>query len=330
MDSNLPFIVFAKEPSSSLLCSICHEVFRDAHHVVPCCHTFCKSCISSWLPLNKSCPTCRKAALPNAMAPAHVVNDIVGDILVCCPKGIFAPSSSSSHTSKVGVLGVDWKIKQGGCQVRLPLKDMPKHWKSCGVEKVQDEAFIYCPLRCGTRILVRFDKPSDIFREHIEDECMMARERKIVRCPHKSCGVEVERGQIDSPAFHRDAGVSKPQCPFCYLSVGDLHAHVQEYHSECWSAFEAETRPNQSGNLSVRDIVRVAGLVMLSNFERQFGAQERNRMFNSIKGVDTYSMDRESRIEFAYALKVLRWPSWSFTSTQRATIDSIVAGIDHF
>ncbi len=40
-------------------CMICHELFIKAV-TLPCAHSFCESCLESWLKIKKDCPVCRK------------------------------------------------------------------------------------------------------------------------------------------------------------------------------------------------------------------------------------------------------------------------------
>jgi len=52
-------ILTPSEFSDELECAICRETFLKPY-TLQCSHTFCKRCISSWMKVRKSCPTCRK------------------------------------------------------------------------------------------------------------------------------------------------------------------------------------------------------------------------------------------------------------------------------
>jgi hypothetical protein len=61
--SSLPAIssnvLTPSEFSDELECAICRETFLKPY-TLQCSHTFCKRCITSWMKVRKSCPTCRK------------------------------------------------------------------------------------------------------------------------------------------------------------------------------------------------------------------------------------------------------------------------------
>ncbi|PRP77246.1 putative Locus-specific chromosome binding protein [Planoprotostelium fungivorum] len=47
-----------------LVCSLCMGYIKDAHTIVECLHTFCKSCITKYLRDKTDCPTCEVALGP--------------------------------------------------------------------------------------------------------------------------------------------------------------------------------------------------------------------------------------------------------------------------
>jgi hypothetical protein len=50
----------------ALACPVCLAVVVNAHNIA-CGHTFCLSCITTWLSTHRSCPTCRAPALSSDM-----------------------------------------------------------------------------------------------------------------------------------------------------------------------------------------------------------------------------------------------------------------------
>ena len=50
--------------------------FEDPH-TLPCCHTFCRVCISDWIQSKGHCPLCRQRATITDLKKSFVLNDIV-------------------------------------------------------------------------------------------------------------------------------------------------------------------------------------------------------------------------------------------------------------
>jgi len=55
-----------------LLCSLCMGYFKDAHTIMECLHTFCKSCIYKYFLENSECPTCGISLKPFPMQTIRV------------------------------------------------------------------------------------------------------------------------------------------------------------------------------------------------------------------------------------------------------------------
>jgi hypothetical protein len=61
-----------------LKCPICVDIFHIPH-TIQCGHTFCMSCLRSWLSQSKSCPTCR-AKLTRRPIPVLAIRDLVNEL----------------------------------------------------------------------------------------------------------------------------------------------------------------------------------------------------------------------------------------------------------
>lgn len=48
-DLNSSDPTFVDKIDDSYICGICHRVFRDPYQIISCGHTFCKSCIDTYL-----------------------------------------------------------------------------------------------------------------------------------------------------------------------------------------------------------------------------------------------------------------------------------------
>lgn len=55
-------VVATRVLDKALQCSVCLECFTGPF-TVECGHSFCYRCISDWIPINKSCPSCRTKLL---------------------------------------------------------------------------------------------------------------------------------------------------------------------------------------------------------------------------------------------------------------------------
>lgn len=86
IDNNL-FLRYVDEDAILHLyrCPICMFPMINAH-ATPCKHSFCLSCLSSWLEKNSSCPTCRDAVTVESLQPSNkTLRDLLGSIEVYCP-----------------------------------------------------------------------------------------------------------------------------------------------------------------------------------------------------------------------------------------------------
>ncbi|KAL0215345.1 hypothetical protein P9112_007529 [Eukaryota sp. TZLM1-RC] len=63
-------------------------IYCDAHGgllldplVLPCGHSFCSHCITTWIELNPSCPGCRKPVDRNKLVPNYRLNELISVLL---------------------------------------------------------------------------------------------------------------------------------------------------------------------------------------------------------------------------------------------------------
>ncbi|KAJ3383084.1 hypothetical protein HDU84_003866 [Entophlyctis sp. JEL0112] len=87
--------------SEHLLCSICHDVLLAPKRVLPCCHSFCGTCIAGWMRSSSSCPLDR--IFIQEVAPTDpIVRGILDSLLVACEDCSFS-GPRSSHLSDDGL-----------------------------------------------------------------------------------------------------------------------------------------------------------------------------------------------------------------------------------
>ncbi|XP_013794849.1 TNF receptor-associated factor family protein DDB_G0272829-like [Limulus polyphemus] len=115
---SLPKSVYSLEnfdpaPDDELLCSICQNVYCDPVEC-SCRHVFCRSCISSWLDIRKTCPICRKKTYFFDIKPVvPIVTNMISKLTIKCP----------NFTQ--------------GCNQKITLDNYLMHKKVCNYEMVE-------------------------------------------------------------------------------------------------------------------------------------------------------------------------------------------------
>jgi hypothetical protein len=75
-----------QEPSPSLICPICQDIFLEPSITSSCFHSFCKQCIKTSLQSDSSCPLCRKRLKwPNDVHLNLALAQLIAELLVFCP-----------------------------------------------------------------------------------------------------------------------------------------------------------------------------------------------------------------------------------------------------
>eukprot|EP00741_Cyanophora_paradoxa_P022442 tig00021489_g21668.t1 len=127
----LPFEIFIEQEhvQRSYQCGVCHDALEDAVSAgCPEDHSFCRSCIDSWVshtPSRPSCPTCKSRIDRDSIRPARFVE-----------RNIRNEQTKCDNASE-------------GCEWRGALLDRAAHVKSCGLTPMQ------C---CGCREKMRQDQ----------------------------------------------------------------------------------------------------------------------------------------------------------------------------
>ena len=84
-----------QQPSPSLICPICQEIFVEPSITSSCFHSFCKACIKTALQTeDSSCPLCRKRLKwPDDVHLNLALSQLIAELLVFCqfrPEGCLA------------------------------------------------------------------------------------------------------------------------------------------------------------------------------------------------------------------------------------------------
>jgi len=76
--------MFSEPLAERLLCSICCNVFNNAHSA-PCGHTFCLHCIGRWLDDDHNiCPMDRQSLHRNQLNPCLALTDVIEELQLKC------------------------------------------------------------------------------------------------------------------------------------------------------------------------------------------------------------------------------------------------------
>jgi WD40 repeat protein len=101
-------------PSTSLLCSICQDIFDDPVINPACSHSFCRICIYQAVQMANRCPLCRAPLSNDKVHPNLALAGLIGDLRAWC------------------------RYRELGCTAQLALDDIAAHEKSCS----------FAPLNC--------------------------------------------------------------------------------------------------------------------------------------------------------------------------------------
>lgn len=123
---------FVVQPSESLKCPICRELFKDPVISTQCGHTFCRNCIRNGVCLTGNATT--KCPLDGTtLQRTHLVSNLavrgqIEDLLIHCRHGLTRSDSEE-----------DFDIDSSGCQERISFGRRREHEDLCGF------ALVPCP-----------------------------------------------------------------------------------------------------------------------------------------------------------------------------------------
>lgn len=108
---------FFDDVKKELECPVCQEQFSDVREpkILKCLHTFCKTCLTAWLPLQQregelSCPTCRRIT----QCSANDINQL--------PSNLFCKQLVEIVEAYSGQLGHEYSPHCGICDEKKALK----------------------------------------------------------------------------------------------------------------------------------------------------------------------------------------------------------------
>ncbi|KAL2919657.1 E3 ubiquitin-protein ligase traf7 [Polyrhizophydium stewartii] len=99
--------VFVQQPSASLLCPICQDVYTDPVITSGCHHSFCAACIAQSLTFESHCPLCRGRLQASDLHPNLALAGLISELLVFC------------------------RFRDDGCTQQIRLESLQSHIDQC-------------------------------------------------------------------------------------------------------------------------------------------------------------------------------------------------------
>ncbi len=100
--------------STSLICSICQDIFQDPVINPACSHSFCRMCIYQAVQMANRCPLCRAPLSNDKVHPNLALAGLIGDLRAHC------------------------RYRELGCATQMALEDIVAHENTCS----------YAPYHC--------------------------------------------------------------------------------------------------------------------------------------------------------------------------------------
>lgn len=133
------------EVNPELVCCICTNVLDDPIES-PCRHVFCTECITRWLDMRPTCPTCRQPLRNYQMKPAlPLLRNIIAKLRIRCDfieegcTEIIDYEQLGSHLRSCAYGPMT--CENEGCQVTFPRKNKCQHEAECPFRRVVCSAF---------------------------------------------------------------------------------------------------------------------------------------------------------------------------------------------
>ena len=235
--------------ADELLCSVCTKVLLEPRSCLDG-HTFCRSCIGTWMEQNASCPTCRTVLSAETLSHNRIAQNMIARLPARCPnygaaredskrQKISPPVSPTSPTDDGSAAAAAAAAATGGCDWVGPHSERLAH-----ANNVCRFQIVKCPhTGCGEPVQRRG------LKEHQEScpsravkcsECgasVTSREMKRhqttcsgvqITCPHK-CGAQFKRGDAEQ---HELVCPNAPvECPVVGCTVRLLRKDLASHES---------------------------------------------------------------------------------------------------
>nr|KAJ3421667.1 E3 ubiquitin-protein ligase pdzrn3 [Polyrhizophydium stewartii] len=138
--------VFVQQPSASLLCPICQDVYTDPVITSGCHHSFCAACIAQSLTFESHCPLCRGRLQASDLHPNLALAGLISELLVFCrfrDDGCTQQirlESLQSHIDQCPFAPRSCEFQRYGCAFKGAARDLQAHMTICSFHQLK--AFI--------------------------------------------------------------------------------------------------------------------------------------------------------------------------------------------
>ena len=199
------------DPSHTLVCSVCHEVFDDPHMLPDCGHSFCLACITRFMRHKKRCPLCKKPSRKSA-AKNIIVRNLIHELPVRC-----------MHQMRRNHMTGEWVVdSEVGCKFTGTRDEVSAHEVKCGWAVAQ------CPLidsQTGAQCKHRGRWVH--LSEHMK-ECDL----RPVPCPFEGCSANPSAKHLESHKLQCVHGWKRCPIEGCGMTFR-TEKEVQEHIAVC-------------------------------------------------------------------------------------------------
>lgn len=122
--------------SKALRCVICTEVFVEPVSSI-CQHVFCRDCIERALKRDARCPTCRSPLNSWEMNPNHLVQTLLDEVLVRCPRFRDSCGWSGPQDACAGHEATCLVLRSADLARRLELKEKKVAEQACTIQSLR-------------------------------------------------------------------------------------------------------------------------------------------------------------------------------------------------
>ncbi len=203
-------------PSTSLLCSICQDIFQDPVINPACSHSFCRICIYQAVQMANRCPLCRAPLSNDKVHPNLALAGLIGDLRAWC------------------------RYRELGCTTQLALDDIAAHEKSCSFAPLNcPHSARGCKVAGNQRLLAEHLRvcPYEMFRDFLD-----AIDRKYALLEKR---IEAQAGEIAALRSALGRGGHSNGAEFCANGL----PVVSRPPSAAADALDVEVRPLRQVNL---------------------------------------------------------------------------------
>eukprot|EP01118_Nematostelium_gracile_P000343 TRINITY_DN1034_c0_g1_i1.p1 TRINITY_DN1034_c0_g1~~TRINITY_DN1034_c0_g1_i1.p1 ORF type:complete len:287 (+),score=25.31 TRINITY_DN1034_c0_g1_i1:64-924(+) len=228
MDEAVVSLIYLEEADEDLCCSICSEPFIDPVVLPGCGHTFCDSCLHSWLDhgRNHTCPSDR-AEIKGKPTRNIMANNLVNKLKVKCSFCEWNGKREQLQTHQAKEcesIMIPCANAEMGCSIKLNRREMKSHSEECPYDKVKSFLEEYRKIQSENQALKEKVQSLEKLtgRAHVHHLTRYATNSKGVffsNFPYPSgayfCDV-CKTKKMGVPTYHCDICKNYDVCPNCW------------------------------------------------------------------------------------------------------------------